>query len=158
MKKIALTAIAVALGIGVVSYAFLAKEADDQPQPGNSSTASVSSIGSSSQEPSETLNVETVTVTYNDSGFSPQEVTIAKGSTINFVNKSSMPIWVASDPHPEHTDYPEFDTPRAIDRMPKMGEDFSFTFEKMGTWKYHSHTASGDGTDVGVHPGVVIVK
>lgn len=158
MKKIVLTAVTIVLGVGAVSYAFWAKETNNQSQPNNSSTTSVSSNVSSSQEPSETLNVETVTVIYNDSGFSPQEVTIAKGSTVNFVNKSSIPIWVASDPHPEHTDYPEFDTPRVLGRMPQMGEDFSFTFEKVGTWKYHSHTASGDGTDVGVHPGVIIVR
>jgi len=65
---------------------------------------------------------------------------------------------VASDPHPQHTDCPEFETMRNRDNYPQMGEDYSFTFEKVGTRKYHGHTASGDGTNTTVHPGVVIVK
>lgn len=158
MKKIVLTAIAIVLGIGAVSYAFLEKETNNQSQPSDSSTASVNSTSSTSQEQSETPSAETVTVTYSDNGFSPQELTVTKGSTVNFVNKSSMPLWVASDPHPEHTDYPEFDTMRTRDSYPDMGEDFSFTFSKTGTWKYHSHTASGDATTTTVHPGAIIVK
>lgn len=102
--------------------------------------------------------VETVTVTYDDNGFSPQNIEISKGSTVNFVNKSSIPLWVASNPHPEHTDYPEFDTPRATGDLPKLGEDFSFVFEKSGVWEYHSHTASGDVGPAVVHPGTVTVK
>ena len=105
-----------------------------------------------------TPKIETVTVTYTDSGFSPQNVEIAIGSTVNFVNKSTIPLWVASDPHPEHTDYPEFDTPKVTGDMPRLGEDFSFTFEKTGTWKYHSHAASGDVSPVAVHPGTITVK
>lgn len=103
-------------------------------------------------------NIQTVTVTYDANGYSPREITISKGSTVNFVNKSEIPLWVASDPHPTHTDYPEFDTVYGSDKYPSMGENFSFTFDKVGVWKYHSHTASGDGTDTGVHPGVIIVK
>lgn len=152
MKKIIVAVAIVTVGIGGVGYALLSNKGEPRP------ASSVSSQNPGQQSQSETSKIETVTVIYDDNGFSPQSVEIAKGSTVNFVNKSSMPIWVASDPHPEHTDYPEFDTPRVLGRMPQMGEDFSFTFDKVGTWKYHSHTASGDGTEVGVHPGVIIVK
>jgi len=152
VKKIIVAVAIVTVGIGGVGYALLSNKGEPRP------ASSVSSQNPGQQSQSETSKIETVTVIYDDNGFSPQSVEIAKGSTVNFVNKSSMPIWVASDPHPEHTDYPEFDTPRVLGRMPQMGEDFSFTFDKVGTWKYHSHTASGDGTEVGVHPGVIIVK
>lgn len=100
----------------------------------------------------------TTTVTYTNEGFSPDRITIARGATVSFINESDIPLWVASDPHPSHTDYPEFDTPAVLGRMPRLEEDFSFTFDKVGEWKYHSHTASGDTTSVGLHPGVVIVK
>lgn len=156
MKKIVATAVIIALGIGGVSY-FLLKNNKENPAT-ESNSLPTQSVAITPQPQPQAPKVETVTVTYGDDGFSPKEVTIAKGSTVNFINKSQMPLWVASDPHPEHTDYPEFDVIYGRDQYPRMGEDFSFTFEKVGTWKYHSHTASGDGTDTGVHPGVIIIK
>ncbi len=76
--------------------------------------------------------VEKTEVDYTDSGFSPASVTIKKGQTVNFVNKSSSQMYVASNPHPIHTDYPGFDELSA-------GDSYSFTFDKVGTWGYHNH-------------------
>lgn len=99
------------------------------------------------------------TIVYTDDGFSPQMVTVAKGGEVVFVNRSGMPLWVASNPHPAHTDYPEFDTPKILgDRMPRMKEDIRFTFQKVGSWGFHNHSASGDTSEVAIHPGTVIVK
>ncbi|KKT43481.1 MAG: Plastocyanin [Candidatus Wolfebacteria bacterium GW2011_GWE2_44_13] len=75
------------------------------------------------------------TVTYTATGFSPAPLTVKIGETVMFKNESVNPMWVASAPHPAHTDYPEFDAMKAI--MP--GESYSFTFNKIGTWKYHNH-------------------
>lgn len=98
-------------------------------------------------------------VTYTQEGFEPNEITIQKGDTVTFVNNSDTPLWVASDPHPEHTDYPEFDVARSKGgQMPKIGENFSFTFSRLGTWAYHNHTASSDTGKVGVHPGLIVVQ
>lgn len=155
MKKVLVFTILTLVILGGGVYTFAAIKADSAKQRAVPPTSQPTTP---EQNSTSSPKIETVTVTYTDSGFSPQSIEVAKGSTVNFVNKSSVPIWVASDPHPEHTDYPEFDTPRVIGRLPEMGEDFSFTFNKAGTWKYHSHTASGDGTDVGIHPGVIIVK
>jgi plastocyanin len=99
-----------------------------------------------------------IEVTYDETGFSPREVIVSVGSTVTFINNSDIPLWVASDPHPEHTDYPPFDAPRILGRLPRQGENISFVFDKVGTWNYHNHTASGDGTDTGVHPGTIVVK
>ena len=100
----------------------------------------------------------TVVVTYDRSGFKPQSITISKNTTVRFVNKSEMPLYVASNPHPQHTDYPEFEAVRANNgRMPRMTDIFSFTFEKTGTWGYHNHTASSDTGTEEVHPGTVNV-
>lgn len=74
-------------------------------------------------------------IEYTDSGFSPQSVTIKIGETVKFTNNSSGEMWVASAPHPTHTDYPEFDAKKAYNR----GESYFFTFEKKGTWKFHNH-------------------
>ena len=111
------------------------------------------------QAQSQTTGNNAALVTYTENGFSPQSIKITKGSTVKFINKSEMPLWVASDPHPEHSDYPEFDTPKANGgKMPGLKEDFSFTFEKAGTWKFHNHTASSDMGTEEVHPGVITVE
>lgn len=80
---------------------------------------------------------ETV-VEKTDAGFSPSSVTIKKGTTVKFVNKSSTPMRVASVPHPVHTDYPEFD-------QKTNGDIFTFSFDKVGSWKYHNHSPFSSG-------------
>ncbi len=73
-----------------------------------------------------------VEVNYDGTSFSPSPITIKKGATVRFVNKSSSPMWVASNPHPVHTDYPGFD-------QKQRGDSYEFTFDKTGTWGYHNH-------------------
>jgi len=74
-------------------------------------------------------------VNFTDNGFSPASVTIKQGETVRFVNQSSELIWVASNPHPTHTDYPGFDEKMAV----SIGGTYDFTFTKIGTWGYHNH-------------------
>ena len=77
----------------------------------------------------------TQTITYADSGFSPQSLTIKAGDTVIFKNNSDGDFWPASGPHPAHTNYPEFDAKKAI----STGGSYSFTFTRTGSWKYHNH-------------------
>lgn len=85
---------------------------------------------------------QTHTISYEPC-YSPANKTIAKGDTINFVNNSNGNMWTASDPHPQHTDYPEFDAGQ--DYAP--GSTYSFTFNKVGAWGYHNHrNSSCNGT------------
>jgi plastocyanin len=87
--------------------------------------------------------IEEVFVTYTNSGFSPRTITINRGQTVRFVNNSSRNMWVASDPHPTHTIYPEFDSKRGV----VSGSHYEFTFNRVGTWNYHDHlNASMTGT------------
>ena len=77
-----------------------------------------------------------ITVTYDANGFSPNTVTIKKGETVIFQNKTGKSASVASGAHPTHLIYPEFDQYKTEQR----GQDeFRFVFEKVGTWKYHDH-------------------
>jgi len=39
----------------------------------------------------------------------PKEITISAGSRVLFINNHSKPHYMASDPHPEHTDCQEMD-------------------------------------------------
>lgn len=88
--------------------------------------------------------VETTMVTYTDSGFSPKEIAVKVGMTVTWKNENTgKQMWVASAPHPTHTDYPEFDAKQAS----ANGGTYSFTFGKVGDWKYHNHM---NPTDFGI--------
>lgn len=85
-------------------------------------------------------------VTYDSKSFSPASVTIEVGDTVTFTNTGSGSMWVGSDPHPNHTDLPAFDSLKGL----KKGESYSFTFTKAGSWGYHNHLSSS-------HKGTVVV-
>src|SRR3989338_1065469 len=68
-------------------------------------------------------------------GFEPKEVTVTQGQSVSFVNETKDFRWPASNLHPTHGIYPEFDTKQGI----RPGESWSFTFDKAGTWRMHDH-------------------
>ena len=72
-----------------------------------------------------------------NTSFSPQSLKIKKNETVTWMNKSDEPIWPASNIHPTHQILPEFDPKRPI----KSQDSWSFTFEKIGVWRYHDHLA-----------------
>lgn len=108
----------------------------------------------------ETPKETTVVVTHGDSGYSPQAVTIKKGSTLTFKNESGNQSWPASAMHPTHTAYPGsditkcgtadestiFDACRGLNK----GEQWFFKFDNAGSWKYHDHLEPG-------HNGTIVV-
>jgi hypothetical protein len=48
-------------------------------------------------------------ITVTSAGANPKNLQVALGARVLFINNDSQPHWMASDPHPEHTDCPEFD-------------------------------------------------
>lgn len=74
-------------------------------------------------------------VMYSDTGFATPEIHVKVGDTVVFSRNSVGELRVASDPHPQHTDYPGFDS---VDSIPDYGT-YSFTFTKVGSWGYHNH-------------------
>ncbi|OGM93352.1 hypothetical protein A2333_02920 [Candidatus Wolfebacteria bacterium RIFOXYB2_FULL_49_7] len=74
-------------------------------------------------------------VRYTPAGFSPAPLVVSAGDMVVFRNESTADMWVASAPHPVHTDYPGFDAMRPY----AQGESYSFIFTRVGTWKYHNH-------------------
>jgi len=87
------------------------------------------------------------TVSYTDSGFRESVVYVKLGTTVTFVNASAQGMWVASNPHPTHTDLPGFDEKTSVNR----GGTYQYTFVKVGSWKYHNHLNPSD-------TGVVVVS
>ncbi len=68
-------------------------------------------------------------------GFEPKELTVTKGDEVLFINNDDTNRWPASNFHPSHTLYPEFDSMEGV----KPGESWKMKFEKAGIWRMHDH-------------------
>lgn len=68
-------------------------------------------------------------------GFEPKEITVNQGEEVVFINEDMVNRWPASDFHPTHGIYPEFDPQAGV----APGQSWKFTFDKAGTWKMHDH-------------------
>lgn len=87
-------------------------------------------------------------IVYTNQGFSPKTIAINVGDAVTWINNSSRNMWVASAIHPTHNEYTEeadtdcggssFDACIGI----AVGESWSFTFNKTGSWNYHDHLNS----------------
>lgn len=73
-------------------------------------------------------------VVYENSAFTPAVLTISVGDKVIFKNNHIAPIRLASNPHPIHTSFPEFDSDTLA-----PGESYEFTFGKPMTLSYHNH-------------------
>src|SRR5689334_8151471 len=63
-----------------------------------------------------------VIIKMTEDGFKPDHIHIKKGTKVRFVNKDKVFHWPASDFHPTHGLYPEFDP-----RVPiAMGKEWDF--------------------------------
>lgn len=91
--------------------------------------------GAKTQVIDKDMGDSSVTIVRTNDGYEPSMVTIQKGDIILWTNESDEYHWPASDLHPTHGVYPEFDplTPIA------PGEDWKFQFEETGEWKFHDH-------------------
>ena len=66
--------------------------------------------------------------------FSPAQVTIRIGQTVQWLNNDSDRHKIASDPHPLHSDCIGLESGEL-----ENGKGYSFTFTQPGTWRYHDH-------------------
>lgn len=80
------------------------------------------------------------TIDYTDRGFVPSSVAVAAGGSVTWTNNSSGTMWVASAPHPAHTNYPGFDELKPVEK----GGKYTFIFTKVGMWEFHNHTKASD--------------
>lgn len=74
-------------------------------------------------------------VRITDSGFEPSQLEIKQGEAVVFINDGQDQHWPASDIHPTHGLYPEFDVKRGL----APGERWLFTFAQAGDWTMHDH-------------------
>lgn len=142
----------------VVGGYFLLRGGDVQAPAGD--TSETSGMPVSNTETPETVVDTTSTkpveivVTYTDAGYSPSTINVKLGTTVTWVNDSSISMWTASAVHPSHTAYsgtalqahcPDT-TGTAFDACAGVapGASWSFTFNKAGSWKYHNHLKASD--------------
>ena len=92
-------------------------------------------------------SVQSFEISYTSSGFSPSSLTVSVGDTVTFTNNSNGQMWVASNPHPIHTDLSGFDSRKGVSN----GETYEFTFNTAGSHSYHNHLGTNNG-------GTIIVK
>jgi plastocyanin len=95
----------------------------------------------------------TALVQIHDQGFVPSEIEIVQGEAVAFENRGREPHWPASNIHPTHQVYPEFDP-----RQPVLpGQRWTFVFERPGTWPFHDHLhpEAGGRIEVRPRPGAV---
>lgn len=78
-----------------------------------------------------------VSVLISEDGFEPSTLTIQKGTAVIWRNDDTESHRVAANPFPTHSDLPELDSGNNI----PPGGDYSFTFDKSGTFNYHDELA-----------------
>jgi plastocyanin len=163
MNTNAIIAIIVVIILAVGAYfLFMKPAATPAPTPTPTDTTAVATTsdtsapatGENSAGLSASVSVGApVVVNYTSSGFSPKSVTIKRGQAVTFVNKSGASMWVASNEHPNHTDYDGtsrtthcaagYTGPAPFDEC-GAGNSFTFTFDKAGSFPYHNHAGPED--------------
>ncbi len=80
-------------------------------------------------------------------GFFPQSLEIMQNTTVKFINNDTQDRWPASNIHPTHEIYPKFDSKKPI----PAGQSWDFTFDKVGSWRFHDHL-------IPLFGGTIVVK
>lgn len=123
--------VAVVTGL-IVGFLILNGKNNQSSQDQSVSTSQTTA--SSSTESNSSSQQVAATITYTNSGFSPEKITVKSGDMISVKNDSSRPLEFSSDPHPVHTDDPELNQ-----SVLEPGQSQSFTLTTKGTWGYHDH-------------------
>ncbi len=76
-------------------------------------------------------------ITLTKEGFVPAELTVKNGETVTFNTTTGSLFWPASNLHPSHLVYSEFDPKEPV----QPDASWSFTFTKPGEWEFHDHLA-----------------
>ena len=149
-KIIAIIVVLLAIGAGFYYFSNSANgpapagNSMDSSETKNSENNTENSVVSDTSNTNTVMEPKTVIVAIGADGkFTPDLVKIKKGEIVTWKNTTDRFIWPASAIHPTHQIYPEFDAKKGI----APGEEYSFTFDKAGIWKYHDHLrASTFGT------------
>jgi len=127
MQKIFLAVLAIIILVG--AFFFFTKPSNANPEDGDGNNVTSE------------INVTPTGVVHKmvlrEDGYEPRDISINLSDTIEFSTTEGRPYWPASNVHPTHRLYSEFDP-----KEPVMPEDtWSFVFDRVGEWRYHDHIA-----------------
>ena len=137
-KKVILGAVIAILIRGGGAFAFFGMNKEDAVAP-----AVTASSTESTEASTDTLDTDsamtkeaesTATITFTDSGFTPNKLTVKKGTVVTVKNTSSKSVQFSSDDHPTHREDPEINL-----KTLAAGESATFTAQTVGTHGYHDH-------------------
>jgi plastocyanin len=77
------------------------------------------------------LDLPQATVTITTNGFLPAQLQVKPGTTVSWVNNTSMEQAVGAIPYPSHTTLPQL-----VSGSINPHTSYSFVFNQMGTWHY----------------------
>jgi plastocyanin len=93
--------------------------------------------GSGDSSPAPTpVPTPTTTITVSASGAAPRNIVVSRGTQVTFVNADGSVHEMYSDPHPEHTDCPEFDS---VGRLSPGTSRQTTNLVAIGTCRFHDH-------------------
>ena len=147
MENKQIWALIVLVVVGAGGYLFFGSDQAVNNNTQESDVTSNTSVNGDTQSKND--ETDDSTVTYTNSGYTPESLIVEAGTTVTFVNESNLPMWVATDVHPVHAQYPGssiskcdtdeeseiFDACRGLDE----GSTYSFEFNEPGSWEYHDH-------------------
>ena len=76
-----------------------------------------------------------IVIRQTKNGYEPTEILVKVGTRVVWVNETDTFIWPASNIHPTHRIYSEFDPLEPY----APGEAWALTFLKVGEWEFHDH-------------------
>lgn len=120
--------LAVALA-GLVLYALQTKQVGTNKAQSDATPSVAQTTDQDAPAPGDRM-----AITYTDSGFEPQNLTVKKGTVITLTNASSHNVQFSSNDHPAHTENTEMNMATLA-----PGESDSYTATKTGTWGFHDH-------------------
>ena len=141
MSKITVMAIVIvmlALGTGVYVLSAAKSDVSKKTSPNSNGQTSSESTTSPSPAPSDTAPAAN-TLTYTNSGFTQDSITVKAGSKITIKNDASRTLDFNSDPHPQHTDDPELNAGTI-----NPGDTATITVTKTGSHGVHNHLNPSD--------------
>lgn len=138
MNSKLLIGLAAVVIIIVVGFVVLGGSKNESQPPETSPTVPTQAQSQQQQQ------ITTVTITADNSGFSPAILTVKTGTRVIWTNKSGSDISVNSAEHPTHRLFPWLN----LGHVPN-DSNASVVFDKPGTYKYHNHySPSQTGTVV----------
>ena len=105
---------------------------------GNSNVGGPSGGGGGGGAPPTATNIITMT----SSGVNPENITVARGTQVSFVNNDSQPHDMASNPHPTHGSCPEIENGVGF-TQPGLTRQTG-NLNNAGTCGYHDHNRATD--------------